>query len=221
MGGVSANGDRDRWAAYAELVFPLLDGLELQVAGRYDDYSDFGGTFNPKAGLRWQAADSLVLRATASTGFKAPALHELYSGDIIGFDSVFDTTNCNAARAANDPVAIASYCGSVQEVMSIASGNQDLDAEESDHLSVGFGWSVTQSWELDLDYWQIKNKNAVRSSPQFFVDNEAAFAGNVVRGAGGDITMVMSPFQNIARQEWWGMDAHTSYRFDFAAIGNS
>ena len=57
-------GERDITSAYAELSMPLLDTLELQLAARYEDYSDFGTTTNPKLGVRWQPLPSLVLRAS-------------------------------------------------------------------------------------------------------------------------------------------------------------
>jgi iron complex outermembrane receptor protein len=52
----------------------VLKNLEINVAGRYDKYSDFGDTFNPKIGIRYQPTDQLVLRGSANTGFRAPTL---------------------------------------------------------------------------------------------------------------------------------------------------
>ena len=189
------------------------------LAGRYDDYSDFGGTFNPKLSASWAVTDTLTLGASIATGFKAPALHELYAGDITAFSAVFDTTNCDAARAANDTAAIAQYCDSVQEVFSIASGNPDLDAEESDSFTVGAKWQARENWVLNLDYWQIDNDNAVTASPQFYVDNEARFASNVIRNGSGDITTVLNPFQNVAEQSVWGIDAGSQLAVELTSAG--
>ena len=219
VGGVSADGDRDVWALFAEFGIPLSDTVDVTLAARYDDYSDFGGTFNPKLGASWAATENLTLRASAATGFKAPALHELYAGDIFAFQSIFDTTNCEAARAANDAAGIAQYCDSVLEVTSIASGNSDLDAEESDSFSVGADWEFAESWTATVDYWRIENENAVVSSPQFYVDNEARFPGNVVRNGAGDITTVLSPFDNVAEQELWGVDLVTHGEIDLESAG--
>ena len=78
--------DRDIAAAYAELLFPLigaqnrrtgLERLELTVAGRYEDYSDFGSTFNPKVGLAWGPIEGLNVRTTWGTSFKAPLLSQV------------------------------------------------------------------------------------------------------------------------------------------------
>ena len=219
VGGVSADGDRDVFALFAEFALPLSETFDLTLAGRYDDYSDFGGTFNPKLAARWTPSDAVTLHASVATGFKAPALHELYAGNIAGFTAVFDTTNCTAARAASDAAGIAQYCDTVQEVSSVASGNEELDAEESDSASIGVEWSPVEAWQFTATYWQIENENAVVSSPQFFIDNEARFPGNVVRNGAGDIASVSAPFENVAAQELWGMDFGSRGEFALGDAG--
>ena len=77
---VSANGSRDSKAAFVELSVPLLESLELSLAGRYDDYSDFGNTTNPKVALRWAPIDTLALRASWGKGFRAPSLAQVGLG---------------------------------------------------------------------------------------------------------------------------------------------
>lgn len=80
------NIDRDVIAAYGELLVPLVgDGnrspgverLELTLAARFEDYSDFGSTTNPKAGVSWSPLGGLNVRATYGKSFKAPLLSEL------------------------------------------------------------------------------------------------------------------------------------------------
>ena len=203
IGGISAEGNRESGAAYAEISVPVLDTLELQIAGRYENYSDFGGDFNPKFGVRWQALDRLLLRASAGTGFKAPTLQELYSEEIFSFESVFD------------PVT-----GEVVEVPTLASGNKDLDAEESDNYSLGLVWDVTSTWDVSIDWWRIKNDNAVTSNPQFYVNNSNLFPENVIRDPDGNIAVVFSPFQNVAAQKLWGLDLDTSLGWGTARSGD-
>jgi iron complex outermembrane receptor protein len=76
--------DRDTWAAYAEASVPLTRALELNAAVRHDDYSDFGGTTNPKVWLRWQPRRDVLVRASHGTGFLAPSLYQLYNGNTTG-----------------------------------------------------------------------------------------------------------------------------------------
>src|SRR6185369_4687087 len=77
---------RDVFAAYAELFVPIvgepnarpgLKALELTLAGRYERYSDFGSSTNPKVGLRWAPTSDLSLRGTYGTSFRAPAFTNL------------------------------------------------------------------------------------------------------------------------------------------------
>jgi iron complex outermembrane receptor protein len=204
IGGVSGEGDRTVFAAYAEFAVPLYTGLELQLAGRYDDYDDFGDTVNPKLGLRWQPRSNLLFRASAGTGFKAPSLPELYSGDIRLFDSVFD------------PVT-----GAPAEVNVISGGSPDLDAEESNNYNLGMVWDINNAWDLSLDYWRIDNDDAVSTpSAQFFVNNESAYPDNVIRDENGDIDTVIANFQNVASQKVWGIDFSTGARWTTAGNGD-
>ncbi len=71
---VAAAASRDNWAAFIELSIPILKNLELSLAGRYDDYSDSGNSTNPKVAVRWAPIESLALRASWGTGFRAPSL---------------------------------------------------------------------------------------------------------------------------------------------------
>ncbi len=84
---ISSNrGDRDVLAGFAELFIPLVSArnarraarrLEISIAGRYEDHSNFGSTSDPKFGLLWSPSDAISIRATAGTSFKAPLLSQL------------------------------------------------------------------------------------------------------------------------------------------------
>jgi iron complex outermembrane recepter protein len=86
-GGTIPN--REVTAVFGELFIPLLgkpnaiigaQALELSVAARYEEYSDFGDDVTPKLGLRWQPVAGLSVRATYGESFKAPALTDLAQG---------------------------------------------------------------------------------------------------------------------------------------------
>src|SRR5690606_10037864 len=82
-GGNDREGERDVRAAYAELMLPFVgrdnaflgvQRLEVNVSGRWDDYSDFGTTANPKLGVVWSPAERLHVRGTYSEFFAPPPL---------------------------------------------------------------------------------------------------------------------------------------------------
>ena len=96
--------NRDVWAFYAEFNIPIVKTVEANVAVRYDDYSDFGGTTNPKVSLRWQPTKQLLVRGSWGTGFRAPTLNDLYSPTLTtntsgSFD---DPLRCPVTKSALD-----------------------------------------------------------------------------------------------------------------------
>lgn len=85
---------RDVTAIFAELFLPIfgpanampgLRRLELSASGRYDHYSDFGGSFNPKVGLSWSPIGGVAFRGAFGTSFKAPFLPNLYDQSTLLF----------------------------------------------------------------------------------------------------------------------------------------
>jgi outer membrane receptor protein involved in Fe transport len=84
---ISQHYSRHVSSAFGELSLPLIGDsenrhavprLELALAGRYEDYSDFGHTFNPTARLRWVPSEWLKFRASWGRSFRAPKLDDLY-----------------------------------------------------------------------------------------------------------------------------------------------
>lgn len=121
-------------SAFAELSIPLIGQahdpravprLEVSLAGRYEEYSDFGSTANPKIGLRWVPFDSLKLRTSWGTSFRAPKLTDIY-------DSSRDAA---ALAPLRDPK---SSTGSTI-VLAVQGSNPDLDQE------------IAQTWTAGID----------------------------------------------------------------------
>jgi iron complex outermembrane recepter protein len=85
--------------AYLELVLPIVsdvpfaDDIEVQAGGRWSHYSSYGAQFNYILGARWRPIRGLTFRGTWSTAFRAPAIDDLYSGQV------------NTLQRATDPCA--------------------------------------------------------------------------------------------------------------------
>jgi iron complex outermembrane receptor protein len=75
----NVSGSRKIQAAFIELDVPVMKSLDFDVSDRQDRYSDFGTTNNAKVKVRWQPLDMLTVRGSASTGFRAPTLFNLYA----------------------------------------------------------------------------------------------------------------------------------------------
>ncbi len=212
---VSAAASRHNWSAFVEFAVPLLDQLELEVAGRFDDYSDFGNTTNPKVALRWTPTDALAFRASWGTGFRAPSLAQIGLGP--SQDSLFfaDTFGC----ADN-----VTYCAPTDYTI-VFSGNPNLQAEESDSLNFGVAWKFADSFNATLDYWDLKQKKKIDRVPFGFLYSQfcnvqnstvcrrgAALPGDVL----GPLQSVNTSFINISEQAATGLDLALTWNGELA-----
>ncbi|ANO50061.1 hypothetical protein BA177_01440 [Woeseia oceani] len=141
--------DRDVASVFAEINLPLATGnghdLEISLAARYDDYSDFGDTFNPQLGIEWQPADGLTLRGSYSRAFRAPDL------------SILSGTVTSRVRTVDDPLAP----GTTVALFSLQGGNPDLQPEEADTYTVGFDWAMAGNSGLSLSWFSIEYENRI------------------------------------------------------------
>ncbi|AKS43138.1 TonB-dependent receptor plug domain-containing protein [Wenzhouxiangella marina] len=145
--GNSAFGARDQWAVFAEAAFPILDTLELSVAARYDDYSDFGDAFSPKVALRYQPLDELTIRASWGQGFRAPPLEILAAQPSFSADPVVDAATATAFGVpTTESVQITAF--------SIA--NPNLQPEDSEQFSLGVAFEPFDWLNGSIDFWNIE-----------------------------------------------------------------
>ncbi|WP_246123065.1 TonB-dependent receptor plug domain-containing protein [Luteimonas wenzhouensis] len=164
--GVPSGATRGRYdvrEAYAELLVPLAregrfgKSLDLSLAGRWSDYSNFGSTNTGKIGLRWQVADEFLLRGSFAEGFRAPSIGELY-GTLSRFDATL-VDPCNN-EASTTPQCVADgvppgYEQSNPQISVVTSGNVELQPETSRSLMLGAVWSPSfaddAAWSDALD----------------------------------------------------------------------
>lgn len=201
---VTAAAGRKNWSTFVEFAVPLLDSLELSLAGRYDDYEDFGTTTNPKVAVRWSPIDQLALRASWGTGFRAPSLAQVGLGPSQESQFFVDTFGC-----ADNPV----YCAQTDYVI-LFSGNPNLEPEQSETINVGVAWQPTDGINLTLDYWDIKQEDKIDEVPFGFLFQQCNVQNSpvCVRGAPlpgdtlGPLQQVASTFNNIGEQSAEGID---------------
>ncbi len=211
IGGTSSEGDRDITSLFSELNIPVLENLEFQLAVRYEDYSDFGDTADPKLAVRYQALDSVLLRASWGTAFRAPSLPELHIGQSTGFAEVVDNARCTAT-GGTDGCTPDFYFTTIE-------GNPNLDAEQSEAIYIGGVFEPVKSFVAALDYWQYDNTDVIIQDAQFTVDN---FPGRVTR-SGPNVTdpivQIDSTFFNAAEQRTNGFDVDVKYSWRVTGAG--
>ena len=154
FGSSKSAAKRNQWAAFAELFVPLSDSIDLQLAARYDHYDDFGSSVNPKLGLTWRPTDSLVLRSSWATSFRAPSLTQA---------GVELRTTSTTARCLPEFAEL--FCGGEVggEITpnTLEFGNPNLKAEEAESISAGFAFSPTADITFSADYWQFEHKKII------------------------------------------------------------
>lgn len=162
------SGKYDVNEVYVELNVPLFaaDGgsqkLDLNLAGRYSDYSTFGGEFTPKYGLRWQVAEDLLLRASYAEGFRAPSIGELY-GSQSRFDALL-VDPClippTAPVGSVPPIACPGIPAGARQndpqISVLTGGNPELEPETANSFSAGLVyspfWATGVGWSDKLDF---------------------------------------------------------------------
>ena len=227
-GGSGGKGDREVSAAYFEMMIPVLDSLEVNLAGRYDDYSDFGGTFNPQVSVRYNPIESVMLRGSYGEGFRAPTLADLNQGITEGFGTLTNYIGCYEAGDAIDS------CDLREEAATQTGGNPDLGPEESQTMNLGLVWDITDNIDFSLDYWKLDTDGLIQgiSSNELLQTQaklyEAADAQNIPRpdislvypGAAiallpnGRIDHVTAPVINIGETEREGIDIAVNANFE-------
>ena len=160
-----AQGKRNITALYSELNVPVRKDLEVTGSVRTDHYSDFGTTTNPKLAFRFQPSSTVLVRGSASTGFRAPSLYELY-----GSQSYTNTAgnfnnpiNCPGGTSIPGTSAGAN-CDSQFQVLN--GGNTALKPEKATNLTMGFVLEPAKNLTTSVDFWQIDVTNQISSIPQ-------------------------------------------------------
>ncbi|MBS0212292.1 MAG: TonB-dependent receptor [Proteobacteria bacterium] len=163
--------------AYVEFNVPLLADkplarrLDLDLATRWSNYSNFGSTDNSRIGLRWKPFRDLLIRGSWSEGFRAPSIQEAYGGAFNqNFGNIPDP--CVTTDDYAPPPAVAARCAAqgvpvnVQqalEVDSTAGSNPALQPERS--RSLGLGLVYSPSWwpglDASLDWYRFKIRDAI------------------------------------------------------------
>jgi iron complex outermembrane recepter protein len=213
LGASSSSGSRTISALYAELALPIIKNLEASLAGRYDKYSDFGSTTNPKLGLKYKVLPNLALRATYAEGFRAPAITETTQTPSRGFFSgIRDPKNCPVPDPANlnCDLSLEAFSGS----------NPNLKPERSKSLTAGLVFEPLDNLSIALDLYKIKRRNEIASiDPDYLLAHEAEYPGYVVRKADGTIDFLNLQYTNLGSTRIWGFDVDVKSSFKVDSVG--
>ena len=150
--GASSAGERDVTAVYAEMLFPIADSFEINLAARHDRYSDYGSDTSPKISMRWQPLDTLTIRGSYGEGFRAPALDILSAAASFSASFITHPATCLSQ-------GLAANCSTQINEWRIA--NPNLESENSEQFGLGVVWDATDWMNVSLDYYDIEITNQI------------------------------------------------------------
>jgi len=182
---------RDVKALFAEFNFPVFESLDVTLAGRYDDYGEFGNTLNPKYSFKWQPLDWLAFRGAYSTGFKVPDFARLLRGtsetQYTGLD-LADPLVCPGGRFNPNVPA----CSVQIRPLILSGGNPNLIPEEAEQRSLGVVFAPNANFNASIDWWEIERFNTIRSgfSLRQMGENYDAYSASFIRGANGAVVAI-------------------------------
>ncbi|TQV86423.1 TonB-dependent receptor domain-containing protein [Aliikangiella coralliicola] len=209
---------------FAEVLLPITDSFEVDLATRYSDYSTFGDTTNFKLGLKWNPVESLLIRGTVSTAFRAPSIANLFQGTTLTYPEVTDpcTTNPTAACIA-DGVPSSGYEATGSQLTTLTGGSPDVLPEEAEIFTLGMVWEpdFLDGLSMTVDYWNIDVQDAISSVGAQTILNQCAngASGNqacsaIARRADGTISSINDRTTNVGSVESSGTDLNLRYTTD-------
>ncbi len=205
-GGRATSDKRTVQAVYGELLLPFTKQWEAQLSARYDHYQVVGGAASPKVGVTYMPAKSMLLRASAGRGFRAPSMSDLYRPTIY-----------SATATLPDPVACAAadnnYADCADNWNTRRYANAQLKPEHSRQYSVGMVIEPSRQATMTLDYWNIKRTDLISEiGDDVILGNLAKYGSLVHRDADDAIDYIELRKENRGAQLATGLDLTLDYR---------
>jgi iron complex outermembrane recepter protein len=218
----AGSASRGHGAAFVEALLALGEGIEANLALRYDRYQDSGNALSPRLALGWRLGQTLLVRGAAGRGFRVVDLESGYasSGRSVGF--VRDVARCPGARENPQSCAVV-----LTELEGLP--NPMLDPERAHQEALGLVWQPLSDTSLGVDLYRVRVRDQVaRLNPVEVMFNElgcleqgracdARREGQVVRDTLGNVELVLVPLVNIAAFRSRGLDVEATQAFD---LGN-
>jgi len=191
---------RDSYAGYVELDTDISDAFNVQAAGRFEHFSDFGNTVNGKVAARLEPIEGIALRGSVSTGFRAPGLAQQF----------FSTTSTNNVNG--QLIEIGTF--PVSSPIAVALGSQPLDAEKSLNFGAGVTFSMFSGLNVTVDYYNIKIRDRITLTENLQGSDVVA-----ILNAAGVVGTSARFFVNGIDTKTQGIDVVASYRVPDFGLG--
>ncbi|MFT5076879.1 MAG: iron complex outermembrane receptor protein [Saprospiraceae bacterium] len=138
----SGKFNRYNFGGYLSLDYDVSDAFLLSGTVRTENYSDFGNTFVYKFSTRYKITDKISARASVSSGFRAPTLHQIY------------TQKAQYSFVPGQGIQVGGLINNVSTQAKLL-GIPELDAETSKNFTIGFGGKLANNLSFTVDYYNI------------------------------------------------------------------
>ena len=190
-------------AAYAEVLVPVFEALEVTGAVRLDDYSGFGSTVNPKISAKYQPLEWLMFRGSFNTGFRVPAFNQIFNGVTQSpnpGNTLVDPTTCATGAVSTLP-----GCAAITPE-TLSGGNLNLGPETSKQHSIGLVLQPSSRFSASFDYWSIAVDDTIGAlTLRQLLDNISYFPDRVTR-TNNIITLIDLRADNIGSRRTEGLE---------------
>ncbi|WP_054850930.1 TonB-dependent receptor [Olleya sp. ITB9] len=144
----SGKFNRYNIGGYFSLDYDVSDAFLLSGTIRTENYSDFGNTFVYKFSTRYKLTDNLTARASVSSGFRAPTLHQIY------------TQKAQYSFIPGQGIQVGGLINNVSTQAKLL-GIPELDAETSNNFTIGFGGKLANNLTFTVDYYNISVEDRI------------------------------------------------------------
>ena len=193
---------RTAFAFYTDVEVRPIKEVLINPAARIENYSDFGSTVNGKLALRYEPIDMLALRGSASTGFRAPSMQQLYFNNV---STQFNTVNGQS---------IAQEIGTFRNDSEIAEavGIPELTEETALNVTAGFIFQPLNRLTLTTDFYRATISDRIIVSGRLASGNEEI--PSKIRKSLEDSGVAGAQFfMNAADTQTQGIDVVASYAY--------
>jgi iron complex outermembrane recepter protein len=196
------NKSRTNIGGYVDTELDITKDFMISAAARYEKYSDFGSTLNGKVAARYKIVDDIfMVRASYSTGFRAPSLAQVY----------FNSTFTNVISGKPVDVLLAANGSDITTALGIA----PLKQETSENISFGFTSKPMSGLSITVDGYRVDIKDRIVLTSAFSANTDTDWGRALIASKVGQAQF----FTNAVDTRTVGLDAIVTYAVSFGADG--
>lgn len=203
---------RDVKAAYAEILVPLFDMVEISGALRVDEYEGFGSTTNPKVAVKFEPADWLLFRGSYNTGFRVPTFNQIFNDQI---ESIFGGTLADPRNCPGGVIQPTNpACQGIRPDI-INGGNPNIGPETSREFGGGLVLRPSSNFSISVDYWNIRREGTIITpSLAQLIANLTLVEDRFIRDGAGNLVAIDQTVLNAGSSNTEGIEVSIRGGFD-------